>query len=547
MSSEEENKIGPTILNSEQSEIKGHDELEDEEPAVASSQEAIPGDENGPDVGPRSDPTAEAGMDTEPEELPYSGQHRETSDVDVSLERQEDFGFQDPPSHVETQVAADSVEEEVVEIDDNLTSSSSAEDDSCAVQFLQKGVLYDSSNRLGKVLLREASGVEGAKGKSFLAKVLNRGNTSVEPRPLKKSKVSKPSVAMKPSSSVTDRGGQVEREKASSSGKNTSVVSGTSLTQPGTSDNVLKSQIPSSEMVERRKKANLRGSLVTVVLPKPLAATPSQTRRKYERIKEMKEPIHDKRFRKLSKTKPSEETCGMYMKNLIYNPEEGSFVGRTPGSWLCILMFFIAFFAVVSGYFFMWWFIWYAISPHDQPLFPADGTFLSGSLSRLPKPSSENEDHSMIWLNSKHSKANEFYAEQLRKEMKEYDDQSTRSGSRSSCNKITKSNPTACIFDRTTLKEIPEDSPIYPPDMGKSLETLPATPDEPKVDCLTDTDFGYTKNQPCFMLKPAKIVGLDPTPLEKFPTTESEDELDPKSTTLNETMDVCKKAKVQYT
>ena len=46
-----------------------------------------------------------------------------------------------------------------------------------------------------------------------------------------------------------------------------------------------------------------------------------------------------------------------------YNPEEGSFLGRTPLSWVQIILFYICFFTCLLGFWLICWYIFKATSP----------------------------------------------------------------------------------------------------------------------------------------------------------------------------------------
>ena len=61
--------------------------------------------------------------------------------------------------------------------------------------------------------------------------------------------------------------------------------------------------------------------------------------------------------------KPVKRPWKERIRLFFYNPEEGSFLGRTPLSWIQIIIFYICFFTCLLGFWLLCWFIFSATSP----------------------------------------------------------------------------------------------------------------------------------------------------------------------------------------
>ena len=62
--------------------------------------------------------------------------------------------------------------------------------------------------------------------------------------------------------------------------------------------------------------------------------------------------------------KPVKRPWRERIRLFCYNPEEGSFLGRTPLSWVQIILFYICFFAGLLLFWLICWYIFKATSPH---------------------------------------------------------------------------------------------------------------------------------------------------------------------------------------
>ena len=60
--------------------------------------------------------------------------------------------------------------------------------------------------------------------------------------------------------------------------------------------------------------------------------------------------------------KPVERPWKERIRLFVYNPDEGSYLGRTPLSWFQITLFYICFFTCLMGFWFLCWFVFSATS-----------------------------------------------------------------------------------------------------------------------------------------------------------------------------------------
>ena len=61
--------------------------------------------------------------------------------------------------------------------------------------------------------------------------------------------------------------------------------------------------------------------------------------------------------------KPVKRPWRERIRLFCYNPDEGSFLGRTPLSWVQIILFYICFFACLLVFWLICWYIFKATSP----------------------------------------------------------------------------------------------------------------------------------------------------------------------------------------
>ena len=61
--------------------------------------------------------------------------------------------------------------------------------------------------------------------------------------------------------------------------------------------------------------------------------------------------------------KPVKRPWKERIRLFCYDPKEGSFLGRTPLSWIQIIIFYICFFTCLLGFWLFCWFIFSATSP----------------------------------------------------------------------------------------------------------------------------------------------------------------------------------------
>jgi len=89
--------------------------------------------------------------------------------------------------------------------------------------------------------------------------------------------------------------------------------------------------------------------------------------------------------------RPPDRTWKEKVKKFFYNPEEGSFLGRTPLSWVLITVFFICFYAIVAGLWLGCWFVFLQTMSWEEPKYTGASGLISDNPGVGIKPGHEYE------------------------------------------------------------------------------------------------------------------------------------------------------------
>lgn len=196
-----------------------------------------------------------------------------------------------------------------------------------------------------------------------------------------------------------------------------------------------------------------------------------------------------------------EETGGAQMKvqqkkqgclkatcNFFYNPETGKVMGRSGLSWLKIIIFYIIFYFVVFGFFFMLIFgFLMSVKPNKPRLVGPDSVMKNNpGLGFRPRPQKDiNGDSSLIWYDRNNEDEIKYFTNQLKKiVLDERNDTKYKGRKGKECNLAVKPGPNEFCN--------------------------PYGKDEYWGDCTPDNDFGYPQGSPCVLIRLNKIIGWEP-------------------------------------
>lgn len=177
--------------------------------------------------------------------------------------------------------------------------------------------------------------------------------------------------------------------------------------------------------------------------------------------------------------------------SVIYDSEDGSFLGRTAKSWLLITLFYIVYYGCLAGFFGgMLWVFLYSVIQEDKPHLTGQHSLLrlNPGMGFRPQPDIEN---SLISFTAGQNWTYASYVANLQKLYDAYKKDKPGARYRDCGPGSTDSDPTkVCQFDWDT--QLPN--------------------------CLPENQFGYTVGRPCVILKLNRIFGWLPDPLDaEFP------------------------------
>jgi len=188
------------------------------------------------------------------------------------------------------------------------------------------------------------------------------------------------------------------------------------------------------------------------------------------------------------------------LKYMIYDPDNGTVLTRTPLSWLKIITFYCIYYSFLAGFWIACLNIFFMTLPEDKPKWEQDGSIIGSNPGVGLRPQSTDKliDSSMIVLGvgeksmeptneDGEGDKNVDYAVRMRKLLDAYDN--TEGMRDCEANEINTESQ-GCIFDKTTLGP---------------CEKFP---------------YGYVGNgtansfaEPCIFLKFNKIYNWEPTPI----------------------------------
>jgi len=186
-----------------------------------------------------------------------------------------------------------------------------------------------------------------------------------------------------------------------------------------------------------------------------------------------------------SKYHPDQKGFGSF----IYDSEEGTCFGRTATSWLKITVFYIIFYAFLSGFFVLnYWIFSHTLNDHS-PRWQLEGSIIGTNpgIGYRPMPDQDaNAESALIWYKHKDEKDAYFWYNQLKDTVDK-----------------TRAQP-----DIGTKNCTYENGEIADEDLACNLKVDLAGLDR----CDISSKFGYPEGKPCILIKLNKIFGWRPEP-----------------------------------
>jgi len=192
----------------------------------------------------------------------------------------------------------------------------------------------------------------------------------------------------------------------------------------------------------------------------------------------------------------------------VFNPETGEILGRTPASWVKIIIFYTFYYAFLAGFFTLMLLAFFQTLSDDKPVWENDESIIGSNpgLGFRPSPDNKHIESTLIWFRSGEYNGNwKPWVSRLQQFLNDYDEHDNKTKSRKR--------------DRDLVKQ---------EDCGKLASKQPGRNTICKInkeelfqgDCTLENNFGFESGKPCILIKVNRIYGWDPLPYES--TTEKE-------------------------
>jgi len=174
-------------------------------------------------------------------------------------------------------------------------------------------------------------------------------------------------------------------------------------------------------------------------------------------------------------------------RQFIWNSERGEFLGRTGGSWLKVLVFYVIFYVCLAAFFAVMLIIFYQTLDNFQPKWTLDSSIIGTNpgLGFRPMPSTDQVESTLIWFQQGKKTNWEHWYNELETFLGPYDEGRQDGEHFSQCDwNIPRDQNKVCNFDIKTLGN----------------------------NCTRENYFGYHLGRPCVVVKMNRIWGWDPLP-----------------------------------
>ncbi|XP_034936763.1 sodium/potassium-transporting ATPase subunit beta-2 [Chelonus insularis] len=176
-------------------------------------------------------------------------------------------------------------------------------------------------------------------------------------------------------------------------------------------------------------------------------------------------------------------------KIFLWNSETGQFLGRTGASWAKILLFYVIFYGVLSGFFGAMLTVFYQTLDHTAPKWKMDSSLIGSNpgLGFRPMPPDSNVESTLIWYKASNKGNYEHWTKAIDKFLEVY--------------QAPMSND---IMSKNEARVVCDYGKPAPP--GKSCDV-----DLKKFEpCIKEKAYMYPDYHPCIFLKLNKIFDWQP-------------------------------------
>ncbi|XP_037708053.1 sodium/potassium-transporting ATPase subunit beta-2 isoform X2 [Drosophila subpulchrella] len=169
-------------------------------------------------------------------------------------------------------------------------------------------------------------------------------------------------------------------------------------------------------------------------------------------------------------------------KKFLWNSETSQCLGRTGSSWAKILLFYIIFYAALTGFFAAIFTVFYQTLDNEKPKWMLDNGIIGSNpgLGFRPMPPEANVESTLVWYEASKKDNYNYWVEETSRFLKSYEE-------------LEKTNQVNCSFENP-----PQDDKVCGIDVASFAP------------CTVEKSFGYPVARPCIFLKLNKIYNWVP-------------------------------------
>ncbi|KRJ98796.1 sodium/potassium-transporting ATPase subunit beta-2 isoform X1 [Drosophila yakuba] len=171
-------------------------------------------------------------------------------------------------------------------------------------------------------------------------------------------------------------------------------------------------------------------------------------------------------------------------KKFLWNSETSQCLGRTGSSWAKILLFYIIFYAALTGFFAAIFTVFYQTLDNEKPKWMLDNGLIGSNpgLGFRPMPPEANVESTLVWYESSKKDNYKYWVDETSRFLKYHTYQD-----------LEKKNQVNCSFEHP-----PQDDKVC------GIDVASFSP------CTAENNFGYHVARPCIFLKLNKIYNWIP-------------------------------------
>nr|XP_036669497.1 sodium/potassium-transporting ATPase subunit beta-2 isoform X1 [Drosophila suzukii]XP_036669498.1 sodium/potassium-transporting ATPase subunit beta-2 isoform X1 [Drosophila suzukii] len=171
-------------------------------------------------------------------------------------------------------------------------------------------------------------------------------------------------------------------------------------------------------------------------------------------------------------------------KKFLWNSETSQCLGRTGSSWAKILLFYIIFYAALTGFFAAIFTVFYQTLDNEKPKWMLDNGLIGSNpgLGFRPMPPEANVESTLVWYEASKKDNYNYWVEETSRFLKYH-----------TYEELEKTNQVNCSFENP-----PQDDKVCGIDVASFAP------------CTVEKSFGYPVARPCIFLKLNKIYNWIP-------------------------------------